>query len=73
MLTKCKKNTNGINYVKLIQEYPEIWEDRWRLITLYYIYNGESAFYGIVWSNERFNTKDDTEFDLIIDSLRFIK
>lgn len=69
---EIKKNSNGIVYARSIQEYREMWEDTWRLVVFYDIYNTNSDFRGIVASNERFNVENTEQFDAIIESINFL-
>jgi hypothetical protein len=72
---KCelKKNKNDIYYVKAIQEYKEMWEDKGELKIFYKIYNKNSSFFCIAASNQRFDIGNEEDFDLIIENLLFLE
>lgn len=72
--TNCSvlTNTNGIKYAKYNEEYWEMWSDIVNTRLMYYIFNPNSNYRGIIMSNERISNESISNLDSIINSLSFL-
>lgn len=65
-------NTNWIQYAKYNEEYGEMWSDTINTRLMYYIFNPNSRYRGIIMSNERISNEPISNLDSIINSLSFL-
>lgn len=65
-------NTNWIKYTKHNYEYWLMWIEELKIWTMYWIYNPNSIFHGIVVSNVNIPNESILNIDAIINSLSFL-
>lgn len=65
-------NTNWINYTKHNYEYWLMWIEELKIWTMYWIYNPNSIFHGIVLSNVNIPNEPISNLDAIINSISFL-
>lgn len=72
--TNCtiNTNTNWIQYAKYYEEYWEMWSTQINTRLMYYIFNPNSSYRGIVMSNEKIPNESISDLNNIINSLSFL-
>ena len=72
--TNCtiQTNTNWIQYAKYNEEYSEMWSSQTNTRLMYYIFNPNSSYHGLIMSNERIPNESVSDLDAIINSLSFL-
>jgi len=64
-------NSNGIPYVKYYFDEWILWSSGSTSIILYYLFNPNSSFHGIIMSNESMLDQPEAIRDAIVDSIQF--
>ncbi len=64
-------NSNGVPYIKWYFEQGEMGSDQTTTILLYYLFNPNSSFRGVIVSNERMLNEPEANFDALVNSIQF--